>query len=125
MTGPLSEVDLTILLPFTCGAVIAVWSTVVIAGFLPLRAGPAAGAGPMQVAMIFGATAAIAMLILILTLTIPLLPTAVAAIAAGLAVLAGPFLVQPIPRGLRESRLAPVAVVALSLAVMVVLPNPF
>ena len=67
----------------------------------------------------------IALLFGVPCLTVPLLPIAVAIITAGLAVLAGPFLVQPIPESLRESHFAPLAVVLISLTARMVLPAPY
>ena len=125
MTGPLADVDLAILLAFLGGAIVAVWSTVVIAAFLPQRLGPMAGLGSKGAVLILAALAGIAILLIALVLTVPLLPTAVAVIAAGAAVLGGPFLVEPLPTRLRESRLAPVAIVVLSLVALTQLPRPF
>ena len=82
MTGPLADVDLAILLAFLGGAIVAVWSTVVIAAFLPQRLGPMAGFGPKGAFLILAALAGIAVLLIVLVLTVPLLPTAVAVIAA-------------------------------------------
>lgn len=125
MTGPLADVDLAILLAFLVGSVVVVWSTVVIAAFLPQRLGPMAGLGPKGAVVILAAVAGIAALLISLVLTVPLLPSAVAVIAAGAAVLGGPFLVEPLPTSLRESRLAPVAIVILSLLALAQLPRPF
>lgn len=124
MTGPLAEVDPTTLLAFSCGATIAVWSIVVIAGFLPLRVGPASGAGYWGKAAVYGAASAIAILITALFLTAQHLPAAVAIIAAGMAVLGGPFLVEFMPPRMRESRVLPIGVVGLSFAALIALPNP-
>lgn len=124
MTGPLAEVDLAILVSFTLGALIATWSIVVIAGFLPVRLGNNAS-DARRTAVIFSAGLMISALVALLCMTVPLLPTAVAIVAAGLAILAGPFLVQPIPERLRDSELAPVVVIVASLTALALLPNPF
>lgn len=125
MAGPLAEVDLPILLAFLGGSGVVVWSTVVIAAFLPLRLGPMAGTGLAGMTLIFAAVAGIAVLLIALVQTLALLPTAVSVIAAGAAVLGAPFLVDPLPEQFRNSRFAPVAVVVLSLAVLTLLPAPF
>ena len=125
MTGPLAEVDLAVLLAFLGGSVVAVWSIVIIAAFLPLRLGPMAGSGPAGAVLVFAAVAGIAVLLIALVQTVALLPAAVAVIAGGAAVLGAPFLVEPLPRRIRESRLAPIAIVLLSLAMLTLLPAPF
>ena len=125
MSGPLADVDIAILLAFGGGALVAVWSAVIVAGFLPRRAGPRAGSGAVGALMIYGSAAMVLAVVCLLALTAPLLPAAVAVIAAGLAVLAGPFLAEPIPRHLRESRLALGLVAVLSLAALLALPRPF
>lgn len=125
MAGPLAEVDLAILLTFLGGSVVAVWSIVVIAAFLPLRLGPMAGSGRTGTVLIFAAVAGIAVLLIALVQTVALLPAAVAVIAAGAAVLGAPFLVDPLPERFRNSRFAPAAVVILSLAALTLLPAPF
>ena len=123
MTGPLAEVDLAILLPFACGALIAVWSIVVISGFLPLRLRSTSGF--WHTVPVYGAVVVVILLIVVLWLTVPMLPTAVAVIVAGLAVLGGPFLVQALPRRIRNSRLLPVAAFLVPCAALIALPNPF
>lgn len=125
MAGPLAEVDLPILLAFLGGSVVVVWSTVVIAAFLPLRLGPMAGTGLAGMMLIFAAVAGIAVLLIALAKTVALLPTAVSVIAAGAAVLGAPFLVDPLPEQFRNSRFAPAAAVVLSLVALTQLPAPF
>ena len=124
MTGPLAEVDLAILLPFACGSLIAVCSTVIIAGHLPLRMGFGFG-GIWQAGTALGAIGATAVLVIVLCLSAPLLPTAVAVIAAGIAILAGPLLAQLIPLRLRDTQIGPIAAIVVSLATMFLLPRPF
>ena len=125
MTGPLADIDLAILLPFACGALTAVWSIVVISGYLPLRLGPEVGYSFLRMLPICAAVVVIIALIAVLCLTVPLLPTAVAVIVAGLAVLGGPFLVQSMPRRFRNSQLLPVVAFGVSFAALTALPNPF
>ena len=125
MTGPLAETDLATLLAFLFGALVAVCSIVIVAAFVPRRAGPAAGSGAVGGAMIMAAGLITAVLMVALVLSVAHLPTAVAVIAAGLAVLSGPFLVEPLPRHVRESRLALAGVVLISFAALLLLPRPF
>ena len=120
MTGPLADVDIAILLAFGCGALVAVWAVVIVAGFVPVRG----EAGPLRLPLIAVAAAATALLVIALAVTAPLLPTAVAILATGLAILGGPFLVQPIPDRLRDSPAALVATMALALGAMALLPWP-
>jgi len=125
MTGPLADVDLAILLAFACGSFVAVWSAVVISGFLPRRLGPKAAAKPFGGLLVYGALLLILALVIVLALTVPRLPLAVAIIAAGLAVLGGPFLVEPIPKQVRESTFALIAILIFSAGALIALPRPF
>ena len=124
MHGPLAELDVPLLLAFGFGSVIAVCAVVVLSGFLPRRDGPAAGAGVLGAALIVFAVLALLALLGALVLTAPRLPLAVAVIAAGLAVLGGPFLVQSFPRQLRDSRLILAAAILLPVAAVAALPLP-
>lgn len=123
MTGPLADVDLTTLLAFACGATVAVWSAVVIAGFVPLRISDAGTA--VRLSLIACAGLATVLLAVVVAFTAPLLPTAVAVIAGGVAILTGPFLVEPIPERFRDSHLVLAATVLFALAALAVLPWPF
>lgn len=125
MTGPLANVEIAILLAFAFGALVAVWSSVVIAGFLPLRNGPQTGTMLVRVPLICGAVLLTVVLIAVLVLTVPMLPAAVAVVVVGLAILGGPFLVEPIPERFRDSTLTLAATVALTLITLVALPWPF
>lgn len=123
MTGPLAEVDLALLLAFAGGALVVVWSAVVIAGFLPVK--DAKGAVPLRLALIACAGLVTIILAVVLALTAPMLPTAVAVIAASAAILAGPFLVEPIREVLRDSHLILAAPLLFALAALAILPWPF
>lgn len=123
MAGPLADTDLAILMAFAGGALIAVWSSVVVAGFLPFK--EKSEGAIVHLALIACAGALTGVLALVLILTVSLLPTAVAVITAGAAILTGPFLVEPIPDRYRESHLTLGAVVLFALAALAVLPWPF
>ena len=124
MTGPLAEIDAGLLLVFLCGTVVAVWSTVVVAGFLPRRSAPAGARGPLGGALTCISAALIVALVGVLLLTMTHLPLAVAVIVAGLAILGAPFMVEPIPAHIRESTLALVATAVLPAAALTALPWP-
>ncbi len=125
MTGPLAQTDIAVLLSFGLGCLIAVCSIVLISGFLPRQLQPNGASGPFGGILIYGAAGMVAFLIVVLVMTIAHLPIAVAIIAAGLAVLAGPFLVEPIPRALRNSLFVPLTAICLMVGAITVLPWPF
>ena len=103
MSGPLASVDYSLLAAFLAGAGVVVWSTVVVTGFFPRKAGPAAADGLFGAFILCMSTLAIAALIAALVVTASALPWAVCVIAAGLATLGAPFLVQPLPERFRNS----------------------
>ncbi len=111
-TGPLADIDYQVLAGFQGGAVIAVWSTVMISGFFPRAAGPAVGRGPVGSVLVFLSALAMFVLVAVLVIAAPRLPWAVSTIAVGLAVLGAPFLAQPLPGWFRNSRSGLLAVLA-------------
>ena len=113
MPGPLADLDYHVLAGFLAGALVAVWSNVMVSGFLPLAAGPAAARGLIGGMLVYASAAAICVLLAALFLAAPLLPWTVGVIAAGVAVLGAPFLVQLLPRWFRSSRTGLLAVLAL------------
>ncbi|MBY8975926.1 hypothetical protein KHP62_08925 [Rhodobacteraceae bacterium NNCM2] len=120
----MADLDIPMFLTFTGGAFIAVWSGVVVSAFLPRRMAPAAGEGVVGAALIYGAAILVLAVVLALAMAAPLLPTAVVVIGAGLAILGAPFLAEPIPQKLRESRGALIAVLGLSAGALIALPSP-
>lgn len=113
MPGPLADLDYHVLAGFLAGALVAVWSTVMVSGFLPRAAGPAVARGLLGGILVYASAAAICVLLAALILAAPLLPWTVGVIAAGVAVLGAPFLVQLLPKWFRSSRTGLLAVLAL------------
>ena len=113
MPGPLADLDYHVLAGFLAGALVAVWSTVMVSGFLPRAAGPAVARGLIGAILVYASVAAIGVLLAALLLAAPLLPWTVGVIAAGVAVLGAPFLVQLLPKWFRSSRTGLLAVLAL------------
>jgi len=113
MPGPLTNLDYHVLAGFLAGALVAVWSTVMVSGFLPRAAGPAAARGLIGGILVYASAAAVCVLLAALILAGRLLPWTVGVIAAGAAVLGAPFLVQLLPKWFRSSRTGLLAVLAL------------
>jgi len=122
--GPLHELDPALVAAFALAAFVVTAGAVLVSGFLPRRSGPAGATGVVGAVLVYGAAAMLALLLLATFSTAVMLPWAVALLVAGLAFLAAPFAVQPLPAGLRESRAGLVAVVALSAATLLLLPSP-
>jgi len=113
MPGPLANLDYHVLAGFLAGALVAVWSTVMVSGFLPRAAGPVAARGLIGGILVYASAAAVCVLLAALILAGRLLPWTVGVIAAGVAVLGAPFLVQLLPKWFRSSRTGLLAVLAL------------
>lgn len=104
--GVLALIDPAVLAVFTLAALIASVGAVFLSGFFPLDARPAATRGAIGGAMIWLGVAMTATLTFAAVSTaFEQLPWAVAVVAAGLAFLAAPFLVQPMPQALRDSKI--------------------
>ncbi len=113
MSGPLAHLDYHLLTVFTLSAVVTIWSVVVVSGFLPLDVAPSLSRGKTGAALVGLSTVAIAVVAASLFYLATLQPWAVSIIAAGIAILAAPFLVEILPRGFRESKAALGTVLAL------------
>lgn len=90
---------------FAAAALIASIGAVLLSGFFPRAARPVSTQGLVGAALVWsgvGLSAALAALALMLA--IRELPWAVAVVAAGLAFLSAPFVVQPVPSTLRDSK---------------------
>lgn len=122
--GPLHGLDVAHVALFALAAFVATGGAVLVSGFLPRAEGPSAARGPVGAMLVYGAAAVIAALVVVALIAATALPWAVALVAAGLAFLAAPFAIQPLPEGLRESRAGLVAVAALSAAMIGLLPTP-
>ncbi|MCQ0986080.1 hypothetical protein [Jiella marina] len=117
MTGPLADLDLATLVAFTGGAFVAVSAVVFVSGHFPRHRAPATAGGPLLGSVLaYCALAALLSLLAILAVVAVELPLAVAVVAAGLAVLGAPFLVDPLPNTIRESRLGLIAAFGLCAA---------
>lgn len=122
--GPLHGLDAALVAAFTLAAFVATGGAVLVSGFLPRASGPQAARGAIGAVLVYAAAAMLAVLVVVAVSAATALPWAVALLAAGLAFLAAPFAIQPLPETLRESRAGLVAVLALSTAMVVLLPIP-
>lgn len=122
MTGPLAGLDYGFTAIFAVAAATAVFAMVVVSAFLPRHSGPDAGRGGLGAALVWAAAGSTLALVVMLIYSAGLLPLSVAVVVAGLAVLGTPFLVEPIPRAIRESRLALVAILLLVTGCVLALP---
>lgn len=121
MSGPLAVIDYQVLAGFFLGACVVVWSIVMVTGFFPRTAGPVAARGLLGDVLLGTSIVAILALLAALAVTILTLPWAVSVIAAGLAILGAPFLVQLLPTWFRNSRLGLFAVLVSCAAVLFIL----
>lgn len=122
--GPLHGLDAALVAVVALATFVATAGAVLVSGFLPRTSGPAAGRGALGAVLVYIATAMLVALAVAAIAAATRLPWAVALVAAGLAFLAAPFAIQPLPERLRESRAGLAAVVALSAAMLVLLPAP-
>ncbi|XWN31566.1 MAG: hypothetical protein ROR55_00145 [Devosia sp.] len=117
--GVLGEVHPGVAILIVLTALVAAASAIVVAGFFPRRIGPDAVRTPLGAVLVYSATLAVLVLaVATVAAAFIQLPWAVAVVALGLALLAAPFTVQPLSEEWRESRLALVAVTAVSLLVL-------
>ncbi|MDE0210065.1 MAG: hypothetical protein OXJ64_09295 [Boseongicola sp.] len=123
MSGPLAIVDYQVLTGFFLGACVVVWSIVMVTGFFPRTAGPVAARGLLSAILLNASILAILALLATLAVTTLALPWAVSVIAAGLAILGAPFLVQFLPTWFRNSRLGLLAVLVSCAAVLFILSD--
>lgn len=122
--GPLHGLDAALVVAFALAAFVVTAGAVLVSGFLPRRSGPAGAGGVLGAVLVYGTAAVLAVLLLATFSAAALLPWAVALVVAGLAFLAAPFAVQPLPAEVRESRAGLVAVLALSVGALLLLPTP-
>lgn len=122
--GPLHGLDLWLVIVFALAAFVVTAGAVLVSGFLPRESAPAAARGAGGAILVYGAAGVLVLLLLATLSAATELPWAVAVVVAGLAFLAAPFAVQPLPESLRESRGSLVAVAVLALVVLALLPTP-
>jgi hypothetical protein len=122
--GPLHGLDAALVAAVALATFVATGGAVLVSGFLPRASGPKAGRGALGAALVYLAAAMLVALAVAAVAAATALPWAVALVAAGLAFLAAPFAIQPLPEALRESRGGLVAVMALSAAMLFLLPAP-
>lgn len=123
MSGPLAIIDYQVLAGFFLGACVVVWSIVMVTGFFPRTVGPAAARGLLGGVLLNTSILAILALLATLAVMTLALPWAVSVIAAGLAILGAPFLVQFLPSWFRNSRLGLLAVLVSCAAVVFILSD--
>lgn len=115
--GVLATVEIGPLALFAAAALVVSVGVVYLSGFFPLSSRPAAARGPVGGALlVLGAGLVGALAIAGVQLAAEGLPWAVAVVAGGLAFLAAPFLVQPIPDRLRDTPAGLAAFAAAALA---------
>ncbi len=122
--GPLHGLDAALVAAFALAAFVLTAGAVLVSGFLPRRSGPKGAGGALGAVLVYGTAAMLVVLLLATFSAAVMLPWAVALVIAGLAFLAAPFAVQPLPAEARESRAGLVAVLALSAAALLLLPTP-
>lgn len=122
MTGPLAGLDYGFTALFGAAAALAVFAAVMVSAFLPRSSGPVAGQGGLGGALVWSAAGGTFLLFAMLIYAASLLPLSVAVVVAGLAILGAPFLVEPIPRKLRESRPALALLLILVAGCLLALP---
>ncbi len=122
--GPLHGLDTALVAVFALAAFVATAGAVLVSAFLPRDSGPQAARGPVGAVLVYAAAAMLALLVVATVSAATALPWAVALVAAGLAFLAAPFAIQPLPDRVRESRAGLLGVLALSVALIVLLPTP-
>ena len=116
--GPLHGLDYGALALFAGAALLAASGAVFVAGYLPRAQAPAAARGAAGAALVWGALACVLALVVLLIPAASRLPPAVAVVTAGLAILAAPFVVQPMPAAWRGSRAGLALLAAACLAVI-------
>ncbi len=122
--GPLDGLNIALVAAVALAAFVATGGAVVVSGFLPRDSGPSAAQGPVGAVLVYAAAAMLAALVIAAISAATTLPWAVALVAAGLAFLAAPFAIQPLPERVRESRAGLVGVLAVSAAMLGLLPTP-
>ena len=122
--GPLHGLDAFLVAVFAIAVFVATAGAVLVSGFLPRASGPEGARGAIGAVLVYGTAAILAVLAVATISAGTELPWAVALVLAGLAFLAAPFAVQPLPEVVRESRAGLVAVVALAAVVLILLPTP-
>lgn len=123
--NPLTDLDLAAVGAFAAAALAAAAGLVLTSGYFPAAARPEGlrrGLAPLAVLAGVATTAALVVAALAASLQ---LPWAVAVVAGGSALLAAPFLIQPLPARLRESALGALLFSVLGLVLLLALPLPF
>lgn len=122
--GPLNGLNVALTVLFALAALLASGGAVLVTRFLPRRRGPQAGRGAVGAVLVYGTVLALVGLVGVALAAATALPWAVAAVAAGLAFLAAPFLVEPLPDRVLESRLGLVILTVAAVGFIVLLPTP-
>jgi hypothetical protein len=125
--SPLASLDVAALAAFTAAALAAACGVVFLSGFLPLGAQPEARRDAATAALLaLGAALTTFLAAAAVATAAARLPLSVAVVAGGLALLAAPFLVQPLPERLRDSKagLSAFSLAAAAAAVFLPLVNP-
>lgn len=120
----LSDLDPAAVLACALPALAAAGGVVLTSGYLPWSERPEGLRGPLAPVLVAGCVAVTGALALAALWAAAALPLAVAVVVIGSAILIAPFLVQPLPAGLRDSRLGAGLFLALGVVLLAALPLP-
>ncbi|GMG82409.1 hypothetical protein LNKW23_16220 [Paralimibaculum aggregatum] len=121
--GPLANLDLGVLAGFSAAALFVSAGAVFISGFFPRAARPEAVAGGLGGLLLWLGVALTALIaVLAVAVAAARLDWAVAVVAAGSAFLLAPFLVQPVPERIRDTKAGLGLFAVLGCLVLVALP---
>jgi hypothetical protein len=123
--GPLSSLDWTAVAALAAASFVAAAGIVTVAAHFPRGSAPESGRGALGSSLVWLAVGGLAALVLGGAAAVhrDAAPTNVAIVVSGLAVLAAPFAVEPLPRRWRDGRAGLAGVIALSLAALAALPS--
>ena len=117
--NPFSDVDLSVLAAFAGSALVASAGVVLVSGFFPQRARAPHLQGVVATVLIWAALGATLLVaITALQSAATSLPWAMAVVAGGCAFLLAPFLIEPLPERLRDSKIGIIVYLAVSVAVL-------
>lgn len=122
--NPLTDLDFAAVGAFAAVTLGACAGLVLNSGYFPVAARPEGMRHRLAPVAIAAGMATTAALVLVAFLAALQLPWAVAVVAGGSALLAAPFVIQPLPARLRDSALGAALFAALGVALLVALPLP-
>lgn len=121
--NPFAQTDVGVLAVFALAVLVASAGAVFISGLFPADARPQRLRGPLAGALIWAGLAVTLILAIAAAMTAArYLPWAVAVVAGGLAFLLAPFVVQPLPARLRDTRAGALVYACIGAACVSLLP---